>query len=73
MSGFSILLALSFVLGLVGYLYLMKISPEVVSDHSNRRYLKSAKVYVGIGLTSQFVVILLQLVLYWVLAKKIYS
>lgn len=73
MSEFGILLGLSFVLGLIGYLYLRKINPEILPDHSSRRYLKSAKAYVAIGLASQLFIIVLQIVLYWVLAKKIYS
>ena len=73
MSAFSILLALSFALGLIGYLYLRKINPEILPDYSSRRYLKSAKAYVAIGLGSQLLIIVVQIVLYWLLAKKIYS
>jgi hypothetical protein len=67
MSEFSILLILSFALSLIGYIYLRKINPEMLPDHSSRRFLKSAKAYVMIGLASQLFIIIVQIVLYWVL------
>ena len=72
MSAFSILLALSFALGLIGYVYLMKIKLEIIPDHSSRRNLKSAKTYITIGLASQLLIIIVQIVLYLVFAKRIY-
>ena len=72
MTNLSVLLGLSFALGLIGYLYLMKVQLEMLPDHSSRRNLQSAKTYIAVGLASQLLIIVVQVALYLVLAKKIY-